>query len=97
MGWIPKKEQIVKLSYLFPGYGYKDYKTTKPDDFITPYIGKEYNATSEVLSIGLESIFEPTRKAKRTVFINGKNEVIYATIKDNKEYLYLIIGLILLI
>ena len=74
---------------------YKKDETTKPDDFISPYIGKDYPDASEVLSVGLELVFEPTKQLKKVELINGEYKPIYATIKDDIEFLYLIIGLIL--
>ena len=90
-----KEEQSVQLRKIFFDSRYRANETTKPDDFINPYIGKDYPDSSEVLSMGLESIFEPTRQIKKVEFINGEYRLTYATIEDDKEYLYLIIGLIL--
>lgn len=88
-------EQPVKLKELFPFYSYKSYEVTRPDDFITPYIGKSYADASEVLSVGLEQIFEPGNILKRVDIVDGMPSPVYATIKDDKEYLYLIIGMLL--
>ena len=52
-----KDENPVALAELFPGFGYNDTEITKKDDFINPYIGKEYTSASEVLSMGLEQIY----------------------------------------
>ena len=64
---------------------------TKADNFISPYIGKE-TAGSEVLSMGLESLFEPQIGQEQKI-INGK--IVYKKITDDEEYLHLIVGLIL--
>lgn len=88
-------EKAVPLRDLFPSSGYGHQEVTKPDDFISPYIGKEYDNATEVLSMGLEQIFEPTNMLKRVEWVDGHYERKYATIKEDEEYLYLIIGLIL--
>lgn len=55
-----KKDKKVKLSSIFPGAGYKIYEVTKPDNFITPYIGKIYEENStEVVSMGCQYFSEP--------------------------------------
>lgn len=88
-------EKAVLLRDLFPTSGYGFQEVTKPDDFISPYIGKEYDGATEVLSMGLEQIFEPTDMLKRVERVDGHYEREYATIKEDEEYLYLIVGLIL--
>lgn len=55
-----KKDKKVKLSSIFPGAGYKIHEVTKPDNFITPYIGKIYEENStEVVSMGCQYFSEP--------------------------------------
>lgn len=90
-----KNEKSKQLREILFDPRYATNETTKPDDFVSPYIGKDYPDSSEVLSMGLELIFEPTKQLKKVEFINGEYKPIYATIKDDKEFLYLIIGLIL--
>lgn len=85
-------ESPVKLDDLFPNHGYTSDEVTLKDDFISPYIGKVYDGATEVLSIGLESIFEPGEGLVKSIE-NGN--YIYKKITDDKEYLNLIIGLIL--
>ena len=92
--WIKERtegEDFVRLMDLFPGYNYRHTEMTKADNFISPYIGKE-TAGSEVLSMGLESLFEPQIGQEQKI-INGK--VVYKKITDDEEYLHLIVGLIL--
>ncbi len=45
--------------------------------------------------MGLEQIFEPTDMLKRVERVDGHYERKNATIKEDEEYLYLIVGLIL--
>lgn len=85
-------ESPVKLDDLFPNHGYTSDEVTLKDDFISPYIGKVYDGATEVLSIGLESIFEPGEGLVKSIE-NGN--YVYKKITDDKEYLNLIIGLIL--
>lgn len=86
-------EKVTKLSELFPNSNYKAREVTLKDNFISPYIGKEYRNATEVLSMGLESIFEPQNGHIKRYLGNGKYES--AKITDDKEYLNLIIGIIL--
>ena len=90
-----KNENYMKLADLFPGFGFGNKEIVKPDNFITPYIGKEYEEASEVLSMGLEALYEPSQILKKIEVINGKYQIIYAKIEDDIEFLYLIVGLIL--
>lgn len=90
-------ENPVKLADLFPGSNYKSNEVTKKDYFISPYIGKEYVNASEVFSMGLEQIYEPTKFAKSiTINPDGTQTCNYAIITDDIEYFNLIIGLILM-
>lgn len=90
-----KNENYMKLADLFPEFGFGNKEIVKPDNFITPYIGKEYEEASEVLSMGLEALYEPSQILKKIEVINGKYQIIYAKIEDDIEFLYLIVGLIL--
>ena len=38
----PLKRELRKLDDIYPGSGYKPYETAVEDEFITPYIGKDY-------------------------------------------------------
>ena len=89
-------ETPIPLQSLYPGRKYGANETTKKDNFVSPYIGKEYTNASEVLSMGLEGVFCDTEFEKRVTQNNGKNDVEYAKIGDDEEFLNLIIGLILL-
>lgn len=88
-------ESSERLMDLFPNWGYSANEITKKDKFIHPYIGKEYSDASEVFSMGLEQIFEPT-KFVRSVTQNkdGTQTRNYATIIDDEEYMYLILGML---
>ena len=90
-----KDEKSVLLREILFNSKYKKDETTKPDNFISPYIGKEYTDASEVLSMGLQAIFEPTEIIKKIEFIDNNYKKIYATIEDDIEFLHLIVGLIL--
>ncbi len=88
-------ENPVQLKRILPSCGYGPSEITKPDDFISPYIGKDYKSATEVLSMGIEQIYEPTDMCKKEIMVNGTYTRVYATIKQDKEYLYFIIGMIL--
>jgi SPP1 gp7 family putative phage head morphogenesis protein len=56
-------EANVRLDKLFPSNsllsGYGPLEVTKPDQFIHPYVGKDYNRrATEVISMGLEKMWE---------------------------------------
>lgn len=71
-------------------------EAAKKDNFITPYIGKTYKGGStEVLSVGLESVFEPTENGQYKYWDYKNHKPVYATIKDDEEFLHFIIGMIL--
>lgn len=89
-----KGEQVSRLYDIYNGFiNYRLSEITKKDDFITPYIGKEYQKGTEVLSIGLESLFEPGKGQLKAIDKGGKEK--YVKISDDKEYLNLILGLLL--
>lgn len=90
-----KDEKPILLRNIFLNTDYKKSEITKPDNFVSPYIGKEYDNASEVLSMGLELIFEPTTMVKKVELVDNVRKEVYTTIKDDMEFLYLIIGLIL--
>lgn len=90
-----KDEKPILLRNIFLNTDYKKNEITKPDNFVSPYIGKEYDNASEVLSMGLELIFEPTTMIKKVELVDNVRKEVYTTIKDDMEFLYLIIGLIL--
>ena len=95
--WLEKRtknEKEVKLASIFPELGYGRKEVTKKDDFISPYIGKQYKNASEVLSMGLQGIYTPEEKFKKS-YDSVKGEYIYKSIADDEEYLNLIIGIIL--
>ena len=75
-------------------YWYGVNEKTKKDNFITPYIGKTYSNATEILSVGLESLFEP---GKGQLFSQNsrRSEVVMKKISDDTEYLNFIIGMIL--
>lgn len=88
-----KGEGFTKLKDLFPSSEYRADEVVKADNFITPYIGKDYgNNGTEVLSVGLESLFEPDSGQVQKIE-NGK--YILKTITDDEEYLNFIIGMVL--
>ena len=89
-------ESSISLQRLFPTAKYEIYETTKKDNFVSPYIGKDYPDASEVLSMGLEGVFCDSEYVKRGARYKGANDAEYARIKDDEEFLKLIIGLILL-
>lgn len=89
-----KGEKATRLYDVFNGWlAYSRDETTKKDSFINPYIGKEYPKGTEVLSIGLESLFEP--KEGQLTSMNKDGKQIRKFISDDPEYLNLILGILL--
>jgi putative head protein len=89
-------ESLTPLRSILQGMGYRTGEVTKKDNFISPYIGKEYSNASEVLSMGLESLFCGVKQIKRATRKAGQNIYDFAKIEDDEEYMNLIVGLILL-
>lgn len=93
--WIASRtagEKPVKLKEIFKNFNYRDDEITKKDDFISPYIGKEYPNATEVFSMGIESLYVPSIGKLKRIDSQGKPEFKYIT--DDPEYLNLIIGLL---
>ena len=89
-------ESLTPLWSILQGMGYRTGEVTKKDNFISPYIGKEYSNASEVLSMGLESLFCGVKQIKRATRKASQNIYDFAKIEDDEEYMNLIVGLILL-
>lgn len=86
------------LQYLSELLNYRGYgrELTYADNFINPYIGKDYGEhASEILSMGLESVFSPNENGHVKKFNYKTNSYEYATISDDIEYLHFIVGMIL--
>lgn len=94
-----KGEKLTRLSDLFRGFNYGVKEVTKADNFITPYIGKEYgDGSTEVLSVGLENLFSPDlRGALNRVELNEHKQFVptFKNLRDDIEYLHFIVGILL--
>ena len=47
MGFLHRRtlnEKPQKMSALQPGYSYDSFEVSRPDDFVHPYVGKEYGS-----------------------------------------------------
>lgn len=88
-----EKPQYLAEILAHKGYG---AEMTLPDDFINPYIGKEYeNGATEVLSVGLENIFTQGYSNQPKRFNRDTKKYEYVHISDDMEYLHFIIGMFL--
>lgn len=95
--WVNNRtagEQPISLKKIFPNFNYRTTEVTKKDSFISPYIGKEYPNATEVLSMGLQGLFEPSEKFLQSIDF-ATNERVLKTIKDDLDFLHLTVGLIL--
>lgn len=95
--WVKQRtagESSVKLKDIFPISGYSSTELTKKDDFIDPYIGKDYRDATEVLSMGLQGIFTPEELFTKS-YDSKTWKYERKTINDDPEFLNLIIGLYL--
>lgn len=95
--WIDSRtvgEDYTRLNEIFPKSDFYDYEVTKKDNFISPYIGKQYDNATEVLSMGLQGIFETSEDFIKE-YDKKNNRYIRKTIKDDEEFLNFTIGLIL--
>ena len=90
-------EVPTPMRKLFVDWGYRPDEITKKDNFISPYIGKEYTDGSEVLSIGLEGLFCNEKFVKFAPNKDRKETWTYSKMEDDEEFLNLIVGLILLV
>jgi SPP1 gp7 family putative phage head morphogenesis protein len=72
-------ESTKTLRSLTRNSGYKSTEITKKDDFLDPYMGRDYNGSAyEILSMGVESL------------VNGH----YDLIKNDTDYASFIVGLL---
>lgn len=62
------------------GAGYRPDEKTKRDRFLDPYMGKQYDDATEILSMGLEKLFQPTS--------------VTASLVDDPGYLQFIVGVL---
>lgn len=54
----PEMPELIPLTKLRPGHGYRRDENAWPDSFSDPYVGKRYSTgTTEVLTMGLEGVF----------------------------------------
>jgi hypothetical protein len=54
-------EMARQLDELRPGHGYEPHERAWEDEFVDPYIGKDYGArATEVLTMGMQMLFFPT-------------------------------------
>lgn len=89
-----KGEQPEMLRDILKNVRYRESEVTLKDNFISPYIGKVYDDATEVLSMGLESIFEPV-KMGQLKYVDNNGQIHRAKIEDDEEYLNLILGILL--
>lgn len=87
-------EEEVSLRELFPISRYRYDEKTKKGNFISPYIGKYYEDAAEVLSMGLQGLFEPSETFVKFFNVDTRRYE-RTTILDDPEFLNLTIGLIL--
>ena len=58
--------KLEKLNELIPMSGYDDYEVTYKDDFISPYMGKDYDGRAfELASMGFQYLFTEPKKLAR--------------------------------
>lgn len=95
--WIEYRtagEEYTRLKDIFPQSLYREDEVVKKDNFISPYIGKKYPNSAEVLTMGLEGIYEPSSGFIKSADV--KNNIYdIKTILDDEEMLNLTIGLML--
>lgn len=90
-----KNEQEVLLKELFPGSNYDVNEVTKLDNFANAYMGKTYDDASEILSMGLESVFVNGEHVQRIEVTKEKRyKLIRKHIRDDEEYLEFIFGML---
>lgn len=53
-----KDETAEKLRKIMPNSGYTSSEITKKDKFFSPYCGKQYDYATEIMSMGVQRLFE---------------------------------------
>lgn len=92
-----KGEPLKSLNAIFNNMGRFDKnERARADNFISPYIGKDYDDATEVLSMGLDAFFTNRQYEKRFIYDNQLNKYVLEKrkITDDVEYLNFIIGII---
>jgi hypothetical protein len=56
-----KNDKAVSLNKLSTGHGYHSSEVAYEDDFINPYVGKIYQDVTEVFSMGVERLADPSK------------------------------------
>lgn len=86
-------DKEVRLKDLFPGAGYTAREVVKPDNFISPYIGKIYKwGDTEAISMGLQTLFVDEGTVKR--YDTEKRKYIQAKLTDDLEFMHFIVGIV---
>lgn len=86
-------DEEVRLKDLFPRAGYAAKEVVKPDNFISPYIGKIYKwGDTEAISMGLQTLFVDEGTVKR--YDTEKQKYIQAKLTDDPEFMHFIVGIV---
>jgi SPP1 gp7 family putative phage head morphogenesis protein len=74
-----KGESLQKLAKLFPGRGYKPKEVAWPDQFFSPYVGRDYSVhgldATEILSMGFQAM--AGRRANLKAMLTKDPEMLY--------------------
>ena len=74
-----RNDKTKTLRELTGNKNYKSNEEAKADNFFSPYCGKEYETATEIMSMGVQRLFEhPDKfyKEDREYFINGKTAAL---------------------
>lgn len=97
LGYRTKGEPLRSLNDIFDNRSkFDENEIARADNFISPYIGKDYDDATEVLSMGLDAFFTNRQYEKRFIYDNQLNRYVLEKrkITDDVEYLNFIIGII---
>lgn len=86
-----KGESPSRLQDIFPGMDYGYDEVTLKDDFISPYIGKTYDNATEVLSMGLQGIFESKELFLKSYDYKTR-KFEHKKITDDEDFMNLVLG-----
>lgn len=94
--WVDRRTQNDEYVTMDQAIGtkkpmYDRNEVTKPDAFVSPYVGKYYDNFTEVLSTGLEGLFVDERYFKK---YDRHGKKVWSTLDEDPEMLHLTLGLL---
>ena len=93
--WVDRRTQNDEYVTMDQALGtegmYDRDEVTKPDAFVSPYVGKYYDNSTEVLSMGLEGLFVNEGYFKK---LDRYEKKVWSSLDEDPEMLHLTLGLL---